>query len=90
MIQVIQEFSDWNMGVSENLVQCDARVLDKEQIVQGAKGANYMKYDSGQNADWTAQLRCKGTSHLNKTIYHSILSFFNQTSSAKNFCRNRM
>jgi len=45
----------WNMKLAQKLVEFQGRILPQEKIVQGQD----VKYDAGQQTDWTKELRSK-------------------------------
>ncbi|KAK7869731.1 hypothetical protein R5R35_011798 [Gryllus longicercus] len=49
---IMEDLQEWNMRLSENLVQFEGRVLPRERIIQG-----HSKYDPSQETDWTRDLR---------------------------------
>jgi hypothetical protein len=53
--QVQEELKQWNMKLAQKLVEFQGRVLPQEKIVQG----HDIKYDAGQQTDWTKELRSK-------------------------------
>jgi diadenosine tetraphosphate (Ap4A) HIT family hydrolase len=53
--QVQEDLKQWNMKLAQRLVEFQGRVLPQEKIVQGQD----IKYDAGQQTDWTKELRSK-------------------------------
>jgi hypothetical protein len=53
--QVQEDLKLWNMKLAQTLVEFQGRVLPQEKIVQGQD----IKYDAGQQTDWTKELRSK-------------------------------
>ncbi|CAB3376469.1 Hypothetical predicted protein [Cloeon dipterum] len=54
--RVVQELSQWNMQITNNLIQFQGRVLPQETIIQGKVGRE-IRYPAGANVDWTPKLK---------------------------------
>lgn len=53
--EAMAELNQWDMNISQQLVEIPARVLDSETLV----GGNQTRYRPDQYADWTKDLRSK-------------------------------
>ncbi|XP_063230017.1 piwi-like protein Siwi [Bacillus rossius redtenbacheri] len=54
---VRSDFKEWNMTLSNRLVEFNGRVLPPERIILGKDRGQDVKCEVGQDADWTRNLR---------------------------------
>ena len=50
MFQIMSELSSWGLRFSEDLVECQGRIINPQRIVQSSSYASV-------NGDWSGQMR---------------------------------